>query len=279
MAMNYKEVPKSFPEEAAKYSTGVELVDDFVNSLQRRGLLPERFLEPSKGQPEAGKPAVTEQTQNHLLQQAIEEYKEGPPTPESVTNYWWAKLRADGARAGLNIAVPDCDWTEEEIQKPMVDIKGNPVPGMMVYKPEQFRGEEGLILLARLYPKIAVYSTREDTPITNTHETHGWIKVEAVIDAPNLNTRLKELEDFAKEQGYIRQAEGTYVLASQASKDLYGQFFDEGNTSSRLLGFRGEDVVIIPDFLSEGYWAVVQPLYPQDCSPRLGARFEEVKRT
>ena len=47
MAMQYREVQQRFPEEAAKYPTGVKLVDRFVESLQKEGLLPERFLNPS----------------------------------------------------------------------------------------------------------------------------------------------------------------------------------------------------------------------------------------
>lgn len=38
MSMNYKEVSRGLPEEeAVRYSTGTELVDNFVDSLQKHG--------------------------------------------------------------------------------------------------------------------------------------------------------------------------------------------------------------------------------------------------
>lgn len=44
--MNYKEVPQGLPkEEAARYATGIQRMADFADSLQREGLLPERFSE------------------------------------------------------------------------------------------------------------------------------------------------------------------------------------------------------------------------------------------
>lgn len=42
--MNYKEVSRGLPqEEAVKYATGIDLVRNFVGSLQGKGLLPKRF--------------------------------------------------------------------------------------------------------------------------------------------------------------------------------------------------------------------------------------------
>lgn len=47
MSMNYKEVPKGLPKaESQKYATGIELVNNFVDSLQKKGLLPKRFAKP-----------------------------------------------------------------------------------------------------------------------------------------------------------------------------------------------------------------------------------------
>lgn len=62
MSQKYKEVPRGIPkEEAAKYATGIDLVGNFVDSLQRKGLLPKRFAQavPS-GSSEAPKPSGLE---------------------------------------------------------------------------------------------------------------------------------------------------------------------------------------------------------------------------
>lgn len=222
---------------------------------------------------------ITEQDQE-LLKQAILEYSDGELTPELVTNYWRAKLKVDGKRARLNLEVPDCNWTEEEIKRPMVDIKGNPIPSMMVYKPEQIKGKEGLILLGKMYPKMASHSVRKDARTIDTYEASGWVKVEATIDAPNRHTRQKELEGFAKKQGYLGQRLSTYILASQASKDLSDteSYLDQGNTWSRLLGSRAAGRDAFARFGSDGDLCVRWGRLPQYHIPDLGARFEDVRR-
>ena len=217
-----------------------------------------------------------------LLTQTIEEYRKGPLTPELVTNYWRAMLRVDGARAGLNIEVPDCDWTEEQIKRPMVDIEGNPVPGMMIYFPEQLRGKEGKIHLEEMYPEMANSSMYDRSlSITDTHKTTGWIKVEAAIETPNRNTRQKALEAFAKKQGYLGQRENAFILASKASKDLTGSYFGQRGrgTFCKLLGSPYASRVMYALLNSDGNSYIFWLISPPDQSPFLGARFEEVKRT
>jgi len=215
-----------------------------------------------------------------LLTQTIEEYRKGPLTPELVTNYWRANLQVDGARAGLNIEVPDCDWTEEEIKRPMVDIEGNAVPGMMIYFPEQLIGKEGKIHLEEMYPEMANSSMYDRSlSITDTHKTTGWIKVEAAIETPNRNTRQKALEAFAKKQGYLGQRENAFILASKASKDLTGSCFGQRGTCCRLLGSPYAGRVMYALFNSDGNSYIFWLVSSEDQTPLLGARFEEVKRT
>lgn len=211
-----------------------------------------------------------------LLKQAVADYvgNKDRITSELVTAFWRTKLQVDGARVGLEIAVPDCNWTEEEIRRPMVDRKGKEVPGMMVYKP----GEVTLPILGRMYRAMQNFSVAEDSPVTDTHDTAGWVKVEATIDAPNLGTTQKDLEKFAEKTGYLGQGEATYILASQASKDLSGQYFDQGSTWSRLLGSRGEGRVLCASFYSNGGLRVFWILGPQGRVSDLGGRSEEVKR-
>ena len=51
MAMNYKEAPQGAPQrEIRKYARGIQLVSDFVESLQRQRALPERFTKPVDSQ-------------------------------------------------------------------------------------------------------------------------------------------------------------------------------------------------------------------------------------
>ncbi|MDO8620719.1 MAG: hypothetical protein Q7R31_00320 [Candidatus Levybacteria bacterium] len=204
-----------------------------------------------------------------------------PFSPEAVTNYWRTKLQADGKRIGLSISVPDCSWTEAEIRKPMVDVKGNEVPSMLVYVPQELMGKEGLVRLGQMYPKMNNWSVQEDTSVQNSPDANkkgGWVKVEAIVDAPNLNTTQEDLEQHAKDKKYFAQTLNTFILASQANKDLTGRYLDEGSTWSRLLGSRRASGVVHADFGSGGYLFVGWGLGPQGHGSGIGGRFEEVKK-
>lgn len=216
------------------------------------------------------------------LERAIAEYKKSPFSPEAVTNYWRAKLQADGKRIGLNISVPDCDWTKGKIRKPMIDVKGNEVPSMMVYIPEELTGTEGLVKLGQMYPKMNNRFVQEGTTVQDSPDANkrgGWIKVEATIDTPNLNTTQKELEDHARSKKYSSQRLNVYILASQASKDSTGRYLGEEATATRPhLGSRDGNDAVYPSFHSDGRLYVGWNLYPQSHTVYIGGRFEEAKK-
>ncbi len=47
MVMNYKEIPVS-NKDRKKFDKGINLVNDFVDSLGRQGLLPDRFSQAAR---------------------------------------------------------------------------------------------------------------------------------------------------------------------------------------------------------------------------------------
>lgn len=217
------------------------------------------------------------------LVQQIQEYKVNPHNPEVVTQTWQKIWQVWGERASLTIPVSPCNWTEEEIQKPFIDIEGKPVPTMMIYRPEAIKDKEGFILLGSLFPQMDSFSVKQRTSITDAYDTTGWIKVEASIDVPNGNTTQKQVEDFFASQGRRGQRLSTYIIASQANKLFTGNYFDENTTISRLSGSRhGGRIqaggVVHARFTPNGQLIVNWNLYPWDRHPNLGARFEEVKQ-
>lgn len=204
-----------------------------------------------------------------------------PFSPEAVTNFWRTKLQVDGKRIGLGIKVPDCNWTEEEIRKPMVDNKGKEVSSMMVYVPEQLTGEKGLKRLGKMYPGMDSWAVKEGTIVQDSSDVNkksGWVKVEATVDAPNLDTTQEGLENHAREKKYSPQRLNTYILASQASRDLTGHYLDEKSTYSRLPGSRCGGGVVRARFGSDGGLHVNWILGPRNHGANLGGRFEEVKK-
>lgn len=210
-----------------------------------------------------------------LLREVIDAYTKGPITSEVVTRYWQAKFNADGEGVGFNVIVPECNWSAEEIQRSMVDRHGNKVAGMMVYNSREIT----LPLLGRMYPKMRSYSVEDKTPITDIHDTEGWVKVYASVDALNLTTTRTQAESFAEDQGYLGGRLKNYILASQASHDLTGRYFDQGSTWSWLPGSRVGGLLVGADFGGGGFLGVGWVLGPGIASSDEGWRFEEVKRT
>ena len=192
-------------------------------------------------------------------------------------------MQADGKRIGLDISVLDCNWTKREMRKPMIGINGAEVPSMMVYIPQELYGQEGLIKLGQMYPKMNIWPVQKETVAwvmrdsPDSSKKGRWIKVEATIDAPNINTTEKDLKNHAKAKKYSRQRLITYIFASQASKDLTGHYLDEESTWSRL-GTHFQSEVAYVRFHSDGDLTIPWPLDPQAHGAGIGGRFEEVKK-
>ena len=230
---------------------------------------------------------ASQNLQEHL-RHAITDYKgeqkSGSLTPEVVTRYWQVKFTVDGERAGIDFAVPDCDWTAEAIRRPMVDIRGREIPGLMI---PVIRGVT-LPVLGRMYPLMHNSSVREgiySMPIKDVHNTEGWVKVYASMESPNCNTSRRDAERFAKDKGYLEGREITYILGSQAYKELNldndteGHYFDEnGETWSFLPGSRVGDRLIDANFYPDGDLYVFCGLDPDVPFRFEGWRFEEVEK-
>ena len=255
--LDYKEVEPG--KELSKYVKGIAIMNNMAEVLHAQGLLPERFS--------VSKPKKVQVASSNPLDQIIREAKRGVCTPDLFTNYWRLKLEG--------VEIPDCDWTAGEIQRPMVDKLGRDIPGLMVPDLEVIT----LPLLGQMYPGMGNRSVAEDSPVTETHLSRGWIKVYDSVDVPNLNTSKADAEKFAEGQGYLPGREKGYILGSQASKDFHGKYFDQGATWSWLLGSRVGGGVVSAGFSADGrlfaFWYLYDPEVPFQ---RNGWRFEEVKR-
>lgn len=215
-----------------------------------------------------------------VLTQATIELRTNPFSPKAVTNYWREKLQADGKKIGLAIPVPDCNWTEKEIGRPMKDFLGNEIPPMMIYVPAGLTRQEGLRKLGQMYPEMASWAVQEDTLVRDSsaaNEGGGWIKVEAAVNAPNPNTTQENLRDHALKQKYSGQRLNTYILAAQAIRDLTGRYLDE-LAVSRLLGSCLGDHVVRARFYPDGSLEVKWHLPSSRYGSNLGGRFEKAKK-
>lgn len=100
MVMNYKEIPMS-DEDRSKYASGIALVNDFVDSLGRQELLPERFAQPKSQSEQAAKIEVVRTPLSLEIQKLVEHmekdgfavYETAGKTPGSLRGegmkYWY----------------------------------------------------------------------------------------------------------------------------------------------------------------------------------------------
>lgn len=209
--------------------------------------------------------ALSKNLQEAAFEKTILDYKRGPLTPDLVTNYWRAKL------PDLNI--PECDWTAKEIRRPMKDITGKNIPGILVPVTDKMT----IFGLSRRFPRLKNDEIDISASFTNIHDTTGYVKIESSIYPPNRDTSHADLEAFAEKQGYLPARLLTYILASQASKDFTGAYLDEELSESRLLGSCNISN-IYAWFTKGGHLGIYGDVNPEISDINLGGRFEEVKK-
>ncbi len=226
-------------------------------------------IEPSKNGP--SKELTT-------FRETIEEYKSSPHTPESEKKYWQARWEYYGTKAGLNIDVPPCDRTQEEINE-LTDKKRK-----LIYVPPQLSTIEGLTLLGKMHKKLGLYAL-EGKNIVNESDVSGWIDVEAALDIPNKGTTEPELRKKFEEEGKIGMNLPAYIIASEDSKDITRQRFDSKKTTwvrlpgSSEVNNRPFRTVRRVDacFNSEGF-LFVKTISPEIKNPLLGGRSMGIKK-
>ncbi|MEK7534398.1 MAG: hypothetical protein AAB600_03615 [Patescibacteria group bacterium] len=192
--MYYHEAPRP-PQEKR-----VNVLKNMADALRRRGLL---HKGPSTPRAE-NFPSVTPQipidaSEAYLL--SLRSRYDGAMdsfvfhTPEFQTRFWRDMFADDPS-----LVVPECDWTEEAIRTPMLDMKGNDIPPTMVYNPQVFTGNDGLIRLGKRYPIITLIdeAAREGTQVVDNYDGSGWVKVEGTLAAPNLGATEDQLKEHGK---------------------------------------------------------------------------------
>lgn len=226
--------------------------------------------------------AATRETSESRLEALCARYKDAMDNREFATprfqTTFWRDMFADNPA----IVVPECVWREEDITRPMIDVRGNEIDKiMLVPSLPIFQGRNGLVQLGKRYPSLgSCWSVRENTTVEDTHATTGYVKIEAVHDAPNLDTTQEQLLGHInnmKKQGrnYLGQREGTYILFGQALNVLTGKYPDL-DTYTRLPGSVGDGRMLFAIRYSGGGLDVSSDLGPRGHYPGQGGRFEEV---
>ncbi|MDO8618402.1 MAG: hypothetical protein Q7R49_00490 [Candidatus Daviesbacteria bacterium] len=225
---------------------------------------------------------ITPTDKDRLLRDAmrpfVQEYSAAKVlTPDLIDHTWQGIWRVIGERVEYEYQVPTCDRTTEELEK--LKKEGRAV----LLLPSDIYTPDGLVRLGRAFPLMRSWITnpKEAVKISHGSTEGGSIGIEMSLDAPYRTSkgyRQQELVDRITADGRSGQRFPTYLVGSQFSQFLTGQYFDI-NTWSRLPGSSYGGRMLHAYFYSDGvanvydgYWS------PRIQYPRLGGRSEGVKR-
>ena len=212
-------------------------------------------------------PVANEKARISTLAEATKEYKKRPVNPEKAMVFWQAFWAENGKKVGLSISVPECPFTQEQLEEMRRKDKGP------IYLPEEFSTQRGRHLLGKMFPKMQSHSVEEGNSVTNEVARSGWRQFDMSLDAPHTDTNEKQLKEAMVSQGDEEPTLNEYIVAGQASKLLTGRYLDEGATWSRILGSRYDGDVVDAHFLSDGRLLVVSDWSPGHRDPSVGGRF------
>lgn len=215
------------------------------------------------------------------LAKVVAEYRNDTHNPELVTAFQQAFWQVPRGERKYTFKVGECDWTRDDMACPLMGIKRAGKEfyevrnnGVMVALPDDFKGKQGLILAGKVWPELSHWSVKESTPITDSYDATGYLKVEASSESPNRDTlRLNYAHLITP---YVRgQRLITYIIASKQNREVNHHDFDI-HSWSRLPGSRQKrGRQVITRFFSTGL-AVYWSRGSWDHDANMGVRFEEV---
>ena len=204
------------------------------------------------------------------VDQTVEAYKSQPRTPELVTRIFQTIWRERGKFVGATYDITPCPYTQKELT--VLGQQGKRVG----YLPFGLETQQNRKILGKMFPKMGSYSVKEGNLVTNNENPSGWFDYETGIDAPYLNTTEKQLTERVAGEGRKLLNLNQYIIASQDSNSLTGQYLDE-KTLARL-GSRNGGRVVHACFDRDGVLGVDwPPLGPDDHCRGLGGRSSGVK--
>ena len=163
------------------------------------------------------------------VDQSVKEYRSNPHTPELVTKVYQTIWQARGELIGAvyGVEMTPCPYTQEELKDLEQQRK------RVGYLPLQLASQENRHILGKIFPKMGSYSIERNNLVTNDGNPSGWFDYEAGIDAPYLDTDEQQLTERIAEDKRKLLSLNQYIIASQDSKLLTGQYLDEGRTWTR----------------------------------------------
>lgn len=199
----------------------------------------------------------------------------GPAEQTALQREIW---RVRGERVGARYAVPQCPYSETELA--VITASG----GRMAYLPPELASQHARNLLGAIFPLLRCYAVHAGNAFPNTADRVGWFDYDAGIDAPYPDLDERGVRSVLAAAGRELLSLNQYIVASQDSQLLTGQYLDERRTWARVgTTFDGHAIAVRfdgPEMAEglgdeepvEGSLLVAYDLHPDDHGGMLGAR-------
>ncbi|AEA28486.1 hypothetical protein ACFQ34_03380 [Pseudonocardia benzenivorans] len=149
-------------------------------------------------------------------------------TPDVLTQLHQTIWTERGNRVGLDVTVPPCPYTVDELAA--LDGAGRRVG----YLPPEVATRSTRHVLGAMFPAMDCYSLQPDNEVENIVSRPGWFDYEAAIDAPYGDTTEAELLQRVAADGRELISLNQYIVAAQDSRLFTGHYLDERRTWPRI---------------------------------------------
>lgn len=207
----------------------------------------------------------------------LDRYNKEPQNASFISETWGAVFDywSDSAKS-TGLVVPDIKVEPlnvplSSLNETTFDSEGFSVPTTMIFYPPELRGKDGLILMGKMFPQLGTRTVRDNTPLQSENDFTGWLNVEAVFEAPNVNTTEHQLREHFNSIERIGMSENQYIIFSLFTKLVFGRYVDY-SVLCRLLDSRLENYVINARFGTLGDLHVNSHLRPSLRGEELGGR-------
>lgn len=179
---------------ASNFPVGVPALIGVANVLREQGLLPKRF----------SKEKTLQTEDNTQIALSVFRYnQERYPGGELIRATWQDVLDYSLKKADIDmdIEIPEIDLSEQELRKPIRDIRGWNIRPMGFLFPKEFQGKEGENILLKVLTALGMTGHYIDSSLPEVEEQVGWSTVENTNEAMHLNASPKQLKEFLAKQG------------------------------------------------------------------------------
>lgn len=234
----------------------------------------------------ASRQAPAQQTSKQTLNLAVAAYRASLNSPVLLSEFlsaFWEHYRVPMGLASSDVRVTDCPYSENDVWQFMKldnPQAGNPDADIGFYLPQVLATDGGLILLGKGFDYMGTWAFQEGNGIRNGHQSFGWMRVNASLDAPHrLNKQgqltglnVDELKRAISDEGRTGKTVNTYGPSGAVIKRVFNYYPDEGITWSRVPESVRAGKVLDADFDGSGHLGVFSGWPRGGRSPGLGGR-------